>query len=109
MVQVEEIVLEALGDRHRRAIVRMLAEDPRPVHALAAALPISRPAVSRHLRLLKDAGLVVDAPAGNERIYQLRAEGIDVLRRYVDDVWGEALARYRLLADNTPTRRHRRR
>lgn len=80
----------------------MLADGPRPVHDLAAALPISRPAVSRHLRLLKDAGLVVDSPAGNERLYQLRAEGIDALRRYVDDVWGDALARYRLLADNVP-------
>jgi DNA-binding transcriptional ArsR family regulator len=102
MVQVEDVVLEALGDRQRRAIVRMLAKGPRPVHDLAAALPISRPAVSRHLRLLKDAGLVVDARAGNERIYQLRAEGLDALRRYVDDVWREALARYRLVADNAP-------
>jgi DNA-binding transcriptional ArsR family regulator len=103
MADVEDAVLDALGDRQRRAIVRMLAAGPRPVHDLAAALPISRPAVSRHLRLLKDAGLVADAAAGNERIYQLRADGIDVLRRYVDDVWGEALARYRLVADNAPT------
>jgi DNA-binding transcriptional ArsR family regulator len=108
MAQVEDVVLEALGDRQRRAIVRMLADGPRPVHDLAAALPISRPAVSRHLRLLKEAGLVEDAPAGNERIYQLRGEGIDALRRYVDDVWAEALARYRLLADNTSGRRRRR-
>jgi DNA-binding transcriptional ArsR family regulator len=87
----------------------MLAEGPRPVHDMAAALPISRPAVSRHLRLLKDAGLVIDAPAGNERIYELRAEGIGVLRQYVDEVWGEALARYRLVADNAQAgRRHRR-
>jgi DNA-binding transcriptional ArsR family regulator len=100
--QAEELVLEALGDRQRRAIVKMLADSPRPVHALAAELPISRPAVSRHLRVLKDAGLVIDVPAGNERIYQLRSEGIDALRRYVDDVWGEALARYRLFADNSP-------
>jgi DNA-binding transcriptional ArsR family regulator len=107
-MQVEDAVLDALGDGQRRAIVRMLAEGPQPVHFLAAALPISRPAVSRHLRLLKDAGLVVDAPVGNERIYQLRADGIDVLRRYVDDVWGEALARYRLVADNSPRRRRRR-
>jgi DNA-binding transcriptional ArsR family regulator len=105
MAQVEDAVLEALGDRQRRAIVRMLAGGPRPVHDLAAALPISRPAVSRHLRVLKHAGLVVDAPAGNERVYELRAQGIDALRGYLDDVWGEALARYRLLADNAPARR----
>jgi DNA-binding transcriptional ArsR family regulator len=105
---VEDVVLEALGDRQRRAIVRRLADRPQPVHDLAAALPISRPAVSRHLRLLKDAGLVVDEAAGNERIYQLRAEGIDALRRYVDDVWGEALARYRMLADNSAKGRRRR-
>jgi DNA-binding transcriptional ArsR family regulator len=108
VAQVEDVVLEALGDRQRRAIVRMLADRPQPVHDLAAALPISRPAVSRHLRLLKNAGLVVDEAAGNERIYQLRQEGIDALRRYVDDVWGEALIRYRMLADNALHSRPRR-
>src|SRR5215469_1850499 len=97
-----DLVLDALGDRHRRAIVRLLAQGPQPVHELAAVLPISRPAVSRHLRLLKEAGLVVDRPAGNERIYQLHAQGIGVLQAYVDEVWGEAIARYRLLADNWP-------
>jgi DNA-binding transcriptional ArsR family regulator len=104
MGQVEDNVLDALGDRHRRAIVRRLAEGPLPVHSLAADLPISRPAVSRHLRLLKNAGLVEDRPIGNERIYQLRADGIDVLQSYVDDVWGKALVRYRMLADNAAKR-----
>jgi DNA-binding transcriptional ArsR family regulator len=98
----EDVVLEALGDPQRRAIVRLLADAPRPVHDLARALPISRPAVSRHLRLLKEAGLVADVPAGTERIYQLQAEGIDALRRYVDEVLRQALARYQLLADNAP-------
>jgi DNA-binding transcriptional ArsR family regulator len=102
MDEAGDLVLEALGDRHRRTIVRLLAEKPRPVHELAAGLPISRPAVSRHLRLLKDAGLVTDRPAGNERIYQLNARGIGVLQAYVDEVWGEAIARFRLLADNSP-------
>jgi DNA-binding transcriptional ArsR family regulator len=106
--QLEDAVLDALGDGQRRAIVRLLAERPRPVHDLAAALPISRPAVSRHLRLLKDAGLVTDVPAGNERIYRLQSEGVDSLRRYIDEVWGQALSRYRLLADNAPRRRRRR-
>jgi DNA-binding transcriptional ArsR family regulator len=98
MDAADDLVLDALGDRHRRAIIRMPAQGPRPVRELAAGLPISRPAVSRHLRLLKDAGLVVDRPAGNERIYQLHAQGIGVLRAYVDEVRGEAIARFRLLA-----------
>ena len=105
MDAADDLVLDALGDRHRRAILRLLAERPRPVHELAAGLPISRPAVSRHLRLLKDAGLVVDRPSGNERIYQLHAGGIVGLISYVDEVWGEAIARLRLLADNAPGRR----
>jgi DNA-binding transcriptional ArsR family regulator len=102
MDTADDLVLDALGDRHRRAIVRLLAQRPRPVHELAAGLPISRPAVSRHLRLLKDAGLVTDRPAGNERIYQLHARGIGALQAYIDEVWGEAIARFRLLADNWP-------
>jgi DNA-binding transcriptional ArsR family regulator len=104
MQAADDLVLDALGDRQRRAIVRLLADRPRPVHELAAALPISRPAVSRHLRLLKDAGLVVDRPAGNQRIYHLHAQGIDVLRAYVDEVWGGAITRFRLLADNSRAR-----
>ena len=110
MDAADDLVLDALGDRQRRAILRLLAERPRPVHELAAGLPISRPAVSRHLRVLKEAGLVVDRPAGNERIYQLHARGIGALQAYVDEVWGEAIARYRLLADNSlasPGRRQR--
>jgi DNA-binding transcriptional ArsR family regulator len=102
MDTADDLVLDALGDRHRRAIVRLLAQRPQPVHELAAGLPISRPAVSRHLRLLKDAGLVTDRPAGNERIYQLHARGIGALQAYIDEVWGEAIARFRLLADNWP-------
>jgi len=107
MDAADDLVLDALGDRQRRAILRLLADRPRPVHELAAGLPISRPAVSRHLRLLKEAGLVVDRPAGNERIYQLHARGIGVLQAYVDEVWGEAIARYRLLADNLPVSQDR--
>jgi DNA-binding transcriptional ArsR family regulator len=102
-----EAVLEALGDRQRRGILRLLAQRPRPVHELAVELPISRPAISRHLRLLKEAGLVVDRPAGTERIYQLHDQGIDALRDYVDGVWGEAIGRFQLLAANAPVRRHR--
>ena len=103
-MEADDLVLDALGDRQRRAIVGRLADRPQPVHELAAALPISRPAVSRHLRLLKEAGLVVDRPVGNERIYELHARGIGVLQAYVDEVWGEAIARFRIVADNSPAK-----
>ncbi len=64
-------------------------------------LPISRPAVSRHLRLLKDAGLVVDRPRGTRRIYQLDDAGVEAVRTYLSEVWGDAAARFRLFAENT--------
>jgi DNA-binding transcriptional ArsR family regulator len=76
------------------------------VGALAAELPISRPAVSRHLRLLKEAGLVGEDAQGTRRIYRLHDEGLDAVQRYLREVWGEAAARVRLLAENTaPGRR----
>lgn len=68
---------------------------------LADALPISRPAVSRHLRLLKRAGLVVEEPSGTRRIYRLHDEGIEAVRAYLEQVWGEAAVRFSLLASNT--------
>ena len=67
---------------------------------LADALPISRPAVSRHLKLLKDAGLVVDRAEGTRRLYRLHDEGIEAVRSYLEQVWGEAATRYRMMADN---------
>ena len=69
---------------------------------LATHLPISRPAVSRHLRLLREAGLVEEEPRGTSRIYRLRAEGLDAVRRYLEEVWGDAAARFRLVAENVP-------
>ena len=92
---------DALGDPNRRAIVELLGAGDRSVRELAEALPISRPAVSRHLRLLKRAGLVVEEPRGTRRIYRLHDEGVEAVRRYLTDVWGEAGARFRLVADNT--------
>ena len=97
---------EALGDPNRRAIVELLGaaasagDDGRSVQELADALPISRPAVSRHLRLLKRAGLVLEEPRGTRRIYRLHDEGIDAVRSYLERVWGEAAARFRLVAEN---------
>ena len=98
---------DALGDPNRRAIVELLGAGDRSVRELAEALPISRPAVSRHLRLLKRAGLVVEEPRGTRRIYRLHDEGVEAVRRYLADVWGEAGARFRLVADNTSTTERR--
>jgi len=92
---------DALGDPNRRAIVELLAGGDRSVRELADALPITRPAVSRHLRLLKDAGLVVDRPVGTRRLYRLHDEGIAAVRAYLEQVWGEAATRFRLAAENT--------
>lgn len=92
---------DALGDPHRRAIVESLSDGGKSVREIAAAMPISRPAVSRHLRLLKEAGLVIDRPEGARRIYGLHDEGIDALRRYLEDVWGPVAARFRIAAENT--------
>jgi DNA-binding transcriptional ArsR family regulator len=71
---------------------------------LAEELPISRPTVSRHLRLLKEAGLVADRAAGTRRLYRLDDAGVEAVREYLEDVWGEATARFRLLAENTSER-----
>ena len=96
---------EALGDPTRRELLRRLADGDRSVTELAATLPISRPAVSRHLRVLKDAGLVDEVPRGTWRIYHLREEGIEAVRAYLEQVWGDAATRFRLTAENTRKRR----
>jgi DNA-binding transcriptional ArsR family regulator len=92
---------DALGDANRRAIVELLGRGERSVQEIADALPISRPAVSRHLRLLKRAGLVVEKPSGTRHIFELHDQGIEAVRAYVESVWGEAAARFRLVAENT--------
>jgi DNA-binding transcriptional ArsR family regulator len=91
----------ALGDANRRAIIELLSGGERSVQELADRLPISRPAVSRHLRILKEAGLVVDAERGTKRLYRLHDEGVDEVRSYVAKVWGEAATRFKLAAENT--------
>jgi DNA-binding transcriptional ArsR family regulator len=92
---------DALGDQHRREILRLLARADRSVAELAGELPISRPAVSRHLRVLKSAGLVAEEPRGTRRIYRLQTEGAHAVQRYLEQVWGEAGMRFRLFAENT--------
>ena len=99
--------LDALGDPQRREILRLLGREDLAVGVIADALPISRPAVSRHLRLLKEAGLVEEEAQGTRRIYRLREEGVHAVQAYLEQVWGEAAARFRLAAENAPRGRER--
>lgn len=85
----------ALGDRTRRAIFEQLVARPCAVGELARELPVSRPAVSQHLKVLKDAGLVVDRAAGNRRIYQISPDGLGELRADLDRFWSSALSGYK--------------
>jgi DNA-binding transcriptional ArsR family regulator len=91
----------ALGDPNRRAILESLAGGDRSVQEIADGLTISRPAVSRHLRLLREAGLVVDHAEGTKRLYRLDDYGVEVLVRYMEEIWGDVAARFRLAAENT--------
>jgi DNA-binding transcriptional ArsR family regulator len=94
-----EAGLDALGDRTRRAIVQHLADRPRSVRELADQLPVSRPAVSQHLKVLKDAGLVAERTAGTRRIYRLNPEGVAALRDQLDTFWSRALDSYAEVAE----------
>ena len=96
--------LDALGDANRRAIVEILSDGGCSVQEIADRLPISRPAVSRHLRLLKQAGLVIDESHGTRRVYQLRDEGVEAIRQYFAETWDNAIARFRIVAENTDGR-----
>ena len=89
----------ALGDPTRRAIFERLADRPRAVGELAGELPVSRPAVSQHLKVLKDAGLVVDRAAGNRRIYQLNPDGVGALRAQLESFWTKSLAAYKQVVE----------
>jgi DNA-binding transcriptional ArsR family regulator len=90
----QDIAWGALGDSTRRSIVEVLAERPCAVGELAEQLPVSRPAVSQHLKVLKDAGLVTDRVAGTRRIYRLNPAGVAALRDQLDTYWNRALAGY---------------
>jgi DNA-binding transcriptional ArsR family regulator len=87
--------LAALGDPTRRAIFERLGRGPQAVGELARDLPVSRPAVSQHLKVLKDAGLVVDRPDGTRRLYQLNPSGIEAMRAYFDTFWHHALTAFK--------------
>jgi len=92
--------LQALADPTRREIFERLAGGPQAVGELAEQLPVSRPAVSQHLKVLKDAGLVIDSPQGTRRIYQLNPEGVGALRAYLDTFWKVSLAAFKAAAES---------
>jgi DNA-binding transcriptional ArsR family regulator len=97
---------DALGHPTRRAIVERLREGPRSVAEITASMSISQPSVSRHLRLLKTAGLVADEPDGARRVYRLRSDGVEAAREYMESVWGEVVPRFRIAAEiAAPSRR----
>jgi DNA-binding transcriptional ArsR family regulator len=96
----------ALGDPTRRAIVACLAERPRAVGELADVLPISRPAVSQHLKVLQDAGLVTNRAAGTRRVYRLNPAGMTALRDQLETFWSRALDNYQDVAGQQQTDQH---
>ena len=91
----------ALGDPTRKAIFERLVDHPHAVVELARELPISRPAVSQHLRVLKDAGLVIDRPVGTRRIYQVEPDGLAALRADLERFWGKALVAYKAVVEQS--------
>ena len=103
----QEQQLDALGDPTRRAILARLMDGALPVGELARDFPVSRPAISQHLKILKQAKLVTDRAAGNRRLYQLNPEGFDSLREYFEQFWGEALQAFRRKVETQPAKESR--
>jgi DNA-binding transcriptional ArsR family regulator len=93
------MTLDALGDGTRRRIVEVLRSGPLPVGAIAARLPVSRPAVSQHLRTLERAGLVRHTTVGTRHLYEVDGEGLEELRRWLDELWDDALERFKEAAE----------
>jgi DNA-binding transcriptional ArsR family regulator len=94
--------LDALGDATRMAIFQKLSAGPLAVNELASTMPVSRPAVSQHLKVLKDAGLVMDTRAGTRRLYTLNPEGVARLREHFDQMWTQAMSAFRTAAEAKP-------
>ena len=99
-METDRSPIAALGDPTRRAVFERLRQGPRPVGELARELPVSRPAVSQHLRVLKDAGLVTERREGTRRLYRIDPAGVAELRDYFDDFWNEALAAFQAAAES---------
>ncbi|CAN5202127.1 metalloregulator ArsR/SmtB family transcription factor [soil metagenome] len=100
-----EYALQALGDPTRRAVLEELREGPLAVGEIAERLPVSRPAVSQHLRVLKKAGLVTDRQNGTRRLYRVDPDGLAELREYLEGFWEEALANFKAAAEKEEGRK----
>jgi DNA-binding transcriptional ArsR family regulator len=96
------MALQALGDPTRREIFECLARRPLAVTDLANTLPVSRPAVSQHLRVLKDAGLVIMHRDGTRHVYQVNPKGVEMMRQYLDRMWDKALTSFKMFAEGKP-------
>jgi DNA-binding transcriptional ArsR family regulator len=92
--EIADRLLDALGDRTRRAILERLRDGPQPVVAIARGLPVGRPAVSQHLKMLKAAGVVVDQAVGTRRLYDVNPDAMAELQRYARSFWSAAMTRY---------------
>ena len=99
--------LEALGDSTRRAVLQLLRGGPLPVAEIARQFPISRPAISQHLRVLKDAGLVTDSAVATRRLYELNPDAFISLRAYFDEFWSSALGEFKKRAESRRGKRRR--
>jgi DNA-binding transcriptional ArsR family regulator len=95
-----EAIFDALGDRTRRLIIKRLELGSLPVVEIARDMPVARPAISQHLKVLKEAGLVMDRPAGNRRLYTLDPDGLAALRAFVESFWADALDRFTRFAED---------
>jgi DNA-binding transcriptional ArsR family regulator len=102
-METHDLVLDALGDRTRRAILERLRDGPKPVVEIARDLPVGRPAVSQHLKVLKQAGLVLDRAVGTRRIYEIDREGLEAVQQYLGSFWSDALSRFKRAADRQRT------
>jgi DNA-binding transcriptional ArsR family regulator len=96
-----DVALDALGDRTRRAILERLREGPKPVVEIARDLPVGRPAVSQHLKVLKEAGLVSDKAVGTRRVYEIDRNGLEAAQRYLGTFWSDALSRFKRAAERS--------
>jgi DNA-binding transcriptional ArsR family regulator len=94
-----EAIFDALGDRTRRRIIKKLELGPLPVVEIARGMPVARPAISQHLKVLKNARLVVDQPVGNRRLYGVDPDGLTELRRFLESFWADALTRFASFAE----------
>jgi DNA-binding transcriptional ArsR family regulator len=96
------IVLDSLADGTRREVLDLVRRKPSSVQEIADQLPISRPAVSQHLKILKDAGVVTSRAVGTRRVYTVTTDGFEVLRQWLDAMWRDALSSFAAFADNQP-------